>query len=152
MDKNIKITFGNNYIINLIKKKHPSRKIYIFKSINNVNQNYQIVDFSNKRSIFKNKLEYRIIYSNSINDNKEMVNYLYFNLDEENTKILKANMINIKYKNVNSIYMLKEDFGKKRDILMTCWKSYKDFYHWFHNNPVVKISDLSMTYKKDRCL
>lgn len=151
MTNNIKVTFGSKNILEQISNNHPDRRLSIFKSMNTYGQ-YQIIDESNKPSIFHNTIKYIIIFQKNTNNISNFVNYLYFNLDKNNEKIFHSklkelsNNINI---NINSIKLLQEISGKKQLIVMTEWNNASDFNKWFNKCNIKDLSNISLSYKKE---
>lgn len=151
MTNNIKVTFGSKNILEQISNNHPDRKLSIFKSMNTYGQ-YQIIDESNKPSIFHNTIKYIIILEKSTNNISNFINYLYFNLDKNNEKIFNSklkelsNNINL---NINSVKLLQEVSGKKQLIIMTEWNNALDFSKWFNKCNIKDLSNMSLSYKKE---
>ncbi|TPR40824.1 hypothetical protein [Apilactobacillus micheneri] len=151
MTNNIKVTFGSKNILEKISNNHPDRKLSIFKSMNTYGQ-YQIIDESNKPSIFHNTIKYIIILEKSTNNISNFINYLYFNLDKNNEKIFNSklkelsNNINL---NINSVKLLQEVSGKKQLIIMTEWNNALDFSKWFNKCNIKDLSNMSLSYKKE---
>ncbi|TPR25758.1 hypothetical protein DY120_03900 [Apilactobacillus micheneri] len=151
MTNNIKVTFGSKNILEQISNNHPDRRLSIFKSMNTYGQ-YQIIDESNKPSIFHNTIKYIIIFQKGTNNISNFINYLYFNLDKNNEKIFNSklkelsNNINL---NINSVKLLQEVSGKKQLIIMTEWNNSSDFSKWFNKCNIKDLSNISLSYKKE---
>lgn len=149
MSRQITMTFGNDFILNKLRKKHPSVKLDVF--LGNSNQ-YQIVDFSGVTNIFQNPLIFNIDYSKDFTDEFYFVNYTYFNLDDDQKKIFDAYIKKIQetYKDdkIISFSILHEAVGKKRTILMTTWNNYLDFKHWNLADSLMSLSEMSLNYKR----
>lgn len=151
MKNTIKVTFGSKNILEQISNKHQDRNLSIFKSMNTYGQ-YQIIDESNKPSIFHNTIKYIIIFQKGTNNISNFINYLYFNLDKNNEKIFNSklrelsNNINL---NINSIKLLQEVSGKKQLIIMTEWNNDLDFSKWFNKCNIKNLSTMSLSYKKE---
>lgn len=149
MSKQITMTFGNDFTLNNLQKKHPSVKFDVFLSNNN---QYQIVDFDGHNNIFKSPFTFNVAYNTKFTRKFQFVNYIYFNLDDDQKKIFEAYVQRIKenYKvdNVIGFAILKEPVGKKRTILMTNWNNYLDFKHWNLASDLIALSEMSLNYKR----
>ena len=134
MSNYIQVTFGTPSVLKRIMAKHPERKLYLYKSTSQ--RDFQLVDFSNRKSVFNSPIKYQILESKINNCRKNFINYQFMNLNRKQIKVLrswlKLTEQNSQSVRMNQIYWLTSS-DHLWQIILTGWDQNSSYKKWKHD-------------------
>lgn len=135
MLKTISATFGSKKVLETVIKRHPERQFKLLQS-NSTQQQLQLLDLSDKPTIFQSSVEYRVLGHCGSNEFRGLSNFEFFKLELDDQKMLRSavnnSLLNNPPKNLIAAYLLENKFESNELIILTMWPTLKDFNDWKH--------------------
>ncbi|KRM12583.1 hypothetical protein ABTQ33_08340 [Paucilactobacillus suebicus] len=133
MIKSISATFGSRTVLQDVIKRHPEREFKLLQS-NATQQQLQLLDISDKPTIFQSSVEYQVLGHVGDNEFRGLLNFEFFKLEPDDQKALRSvvntSLLNNPPAKMFAAYLLENKYASNELIVLTIWPTLKDLSTW----------------------
>jgi len=137
MLKTISSTFGSWPVLNQIEKNNPEHK-FITLSSSAIKNDFQLLDISDKPSVFANPLIYNVSFHVGDFSWNGFYRFAFMTLSKEEIKVLDAKVMRFTASGhlplgLNDLFLLQPDKKPNARVLLTIWQLDSDYSFWLRS-------------------